>query len=817
MLSYFDSITVPGLEHITVFRDDEDAAQFYALPSTPRVARDDNGRLLLDLLIYARDVDKLPPEDLEAQRGWLAASVELALTEEEHRKILDHLREVMKSERTGIFLRFFGLSAPNREPKLTLPPQFVDGSVKLDVPTAGGTTTALATSKPSLISTNLATIAGNLSQDSSELIRQTVLKGGLPMAVSYELTFLARIPSIKVEIHGTRTAFLEETINRYKTTAVTYRYGTWDWWWGYYWWCYRWAETYTKTNTTIESHQRDTKSISIKIDTSDFRDDPAAQTAIAEFEKMAIGIFSEHVVPSILSNVSAQFDALKKKLTDASGGGEGADPNKEQPFGISDLTGSITDTIDITMERSSVIRVTKNPNGTLAKDLTPEDVKKAVTYLDLSDPYFKELPVRVRANVNFERDPVYGLKVFLDYDQNDDRIPRAVKGSKTMLFTSADQVQSFRQILARAADGRVKDTYSYWSEIIYKDTGQTIRVPSSGSLQSRESELVISYRSLGFIQVALELAPMPEQVTSVDVAIRYPRSNLPSATQKFTLSKDKPTASFFSYTGHDGDPDPYRYSVTYVLTDGQRVDLPEREERSERLPISNPFEDTVATTFVANADFTVVDKVIVDARYVDKDNDLSLDHHAELTSNGDSSMWQTSLRDPAKLDFTYTTLVLFKNGSSQQGGPTPDLLGRSVTVGTGGTSALEVLLVPNLSDGNPVAIVQIEYEDKENQVHQAQNFRLDNTQTSLSFKVLLRDQTKRTYRYRIQLLASATAPAWDSDWLDGSDTVLIVSPPQGGAVTPPAGPVAPPVTPPVDQPVTPPVAPTEPVPTPPSG
>ncbi|MGH3992576.1 MAG: hypothetical protein ACRDSN_08935, partial [Pseudonocardiaceae bacterium] len=305
MLSYFDSITVPGLEHITVFRDDEDSSQFYALPSTPRLAKDDAGHRLLDVVIYARNVDTLPPEDLEAQRGWLSASVELALSEEEHRKILDHLRQVMRNERSTFFARLVGLAlGGDREPQLSLPPQFVDGKVTIDVPTvpaaAGGATTPLATSKPSLISTNVATVSGNLSQDSSEAIRQLVLKGGLMGTVNYELTFLARIPSIKVEISGTRSAFLEESINKYKTTGVTYHQHTWAWWWGWYWWTYRWAETYPKTNTTIESHQRDVKSISLKIDTTDFRDDPAAVEANAAFEKMAIELFSEHVVPSIL-------------------------------------------------------------------------------------------------------------------------------------------------------------------------------------------------------------------------------------------------------------------------------------------------------------------------------------------------------------------------------------------------------------------------------------------------------------------------------------------------------------------------------------
>src|SRR5437016_1806821 len=83
MLSYFNSITVPGLEHITVFRDDEDATQFYAMPSTPRLARDNQGRLLLDLpfsLELAKDgTAEMIFEPVEPQEGdwWNAVLVDL--------------------------------------------------------------------------------------------------------------------------------------------------------------------------------------------------------------------------------------------------------------------------------------------------------------------------------------------------------------------------------------------------------------------------------------------------------------------------------------------------------------------------------------------------------------------------------------------------------------------------------------------------------------------------------------------------------------------------------------------------------------------
>jgi hypothetical protein len=803
MLSYFNSITVPGLEHITVFHDDEDATQFYAMPSTPRLARDNQGRLLLDLIIYARDADKLAPEDLEVQRGWVAASVELQLTADEHQKILDHLKMLLAGETSGLFLRILGLSLGDRTPKLALPPQFVDGTVTLTVPTPGGTTTALNTSKPSLIGTNLATIAGDLSQDSSELIRQSVLKGGLPMAAMYELEFLARIPAVEVTISGSHSAFVSETIDRYKSVQTVYHQYSWGWWQDWYWWTIRWAEQYATTNTSIKSLQTDVKSIQLTIDESDFRNDPESVKAKQEFEAMALKIFSDSVVPTIMRDVSAQFDQLKKKL-DAEG--KGQDP-KQEAFGVSELTGQITETIDISLKKSAVIKVRKNPNGTLAKELTDEQVKKAITYLDLADPYLKELPIRVRANVNFSTDPVFALKVFVEYDQTDEfQRNIRVKKSETMTFTSANEVQSFRPVMARGSDGSVKDTYSYWSEIIYKETGQTIRVPAQGSLQARDTELVVSYRSLGFIKVAIALGTMPDEVTAVEVAIRYPRSNLPSASQRLTLTKTAATASFFTYTGHDGEPDPYRYSVSYVLADGQRVDIPEVEDRAENLTISTPFEDRVSTTFLAQAEWSEVQRLIIDARYEDAANDFSDDFHAELNVGALTVAWPLSLRDPKKLDFSYTTTLVRSSGAVPPATTHVGTLGQTVTVGSEAIDQLEVVLIPNLDwTGYTSVVVQLEYKDAANGVSKNETILLDAGTAEKRFRVQVKDPTKTSYRYRYLLVSSNPALRYDSQWQEGTDTLLQISAP----ATPPV------VAPPASQPVTPVVA--APVPTPPQG
>ena len=768
MLSYFDSITVPGLESVTVYRDDEDATRFYVMPSTPRLARDDKGQLLLQLMIYARDVDTLPPDQLEAQRGWIAASVELRLTPEEEEKVRAHLRELVNSGRFLWFANFFRLQATPTEPKITLPPEWVAGDVAMTMPAPGGSST-ITTSKPSLISTNVATLAGDLSQDASEIARQAVLAGGLPMAVSYTgLTFVARIPSITVRIHGDRSAYMRETIERYQVHHEVEHTTTVDF--GLIEFTSRYYREWTTNHTSFDQFQRDTQSIRLEIDDSDFRSDPEAVAIRAKFEEMAIKIFTESVVPSIMKSAEDQFTAARGAVAAASDA-KATPP----PVSVQTLVSNISGTIDMTFSKTAVVQVVKNPNGALARDLQPDEIASAVEYMDLSDPYFKELYLRVHANVNFAQDPVYGLKVNIEYDQQDDQIPRPVKGSTSMLFTSADEVKTFRQILARGADGRTKEEYRYFSEIIYKETGQTIRVPASGYLPGSGTELVISYRSLGFVKVGVTLGPQPTEVVSVRVAFTYPRSTAASATQTIELTTAAPQGRYFTYTGHDGDPDPYTYGVTYVLQDGQQMDVAPQSSRAESLVIGNPFESRTTATFVAQADFTVVDKVIVDASYEDPTNDLSLSHHAELTANGQSSPWSVALRDPARVDFTYRTTVLFKNGSSEQGGPTPSTLGQTVLVGVGATAALEVMIVPNIDDRrHQMAIVQMEYRDEATGTHQAQSYQVTNGMTAAVFRVLLRNPEARTYRYRIQLLASTQAAAWDSGWRESADGVLLV-------------------------------------------
>lgn len=747
MLSFYGSFKVPGVPYVTIYRDDEQAHKFYMVPERPTIARDEDGDPLFTFLLYARDVDRLPADQLEAQRGYLALSTQVAVSPADEQKIRDYLRGMLNGEHQRGF-RFLRLMLMQVEPELGYPPEFIKGSVEFRTFGEEMAPFTAGSKVPSLTGTNIASFSQSLTQDGSELFRQAIVKAIVPAVITYSLTFLARIPALSIRIRGDRAAFYQELKEKLTQTQVsTVDLG---------------IITYTTIQTwetmTLAEFRSTFHSLTIEIDDRDFREGGGADDITQKVEEMAFKILENQILPSFFENA---FPAKPD------------DPKTDQWLSTRK---QVSGQIDVRLTRSDVVEVTVNPNAQLSQVLTPDEIQKHTAYVDLSQPYFQELDVKVSANVNFASDPIYALKVFLDYDQHDDLRDVQVKKAKEFKFTSGDQVQRLRQIMAKGRDSAPKDAYRYWSTLVYKDTGETIRVPSQGALESRERELVISYRQLGFVKVNLAMAAMPDKVRAAQVRMRYPGYQAPSADQSFELTREKPTATYFTYTGGTAAPGPYRYRISYVLTDGQRIDDAEQDGRAQSLVIPDPFEQTITTRFLAQGDFNVVQKIIVDALYQDRPNDFTADHHAELAGNGETSAWAIGVRDPNARTFEYGQTIVYRNGGKEDLPKQTGTLGTTITVGKGAVDALDIT-VTSLVDWAKyqLVLVYLEYADAANAVHESKNFTLrrgsDGDQT---WRVLLRDKAQRAYRYRVRLMGLDGANNREVDWTTTTDPILVV-------------------------------------------
>lgn len=755
MLNLFGSEKVPGVEHLQLYRSDSEPHKWYMVTDRVGIARDDAGQPLISFILYARDLDRLGPTEAEVERGWLGLTTQVAVTPEEEQKILAHLRAKLQAERANgsAFLRLAGLpiSALQAEPEISYAPEFISGTAMFTLLDSELVPHVVGSGHPSLLATNVASFAASLSQDGAELLRQSLQTGGIPALVEYkDLTFLARIPAIEITITGDRHEFFNEIVTHYysshsRTQTVDYAG----------WFRYHYTQYWSSSITTLQQFRNQFQSVQIEINDQEFRDDPEAAALTKQLETLALEMFKDTVMPSMFEAMAAMPEEQRKSVDSVS----------------QELRG----TIRISLKRSAVIQKPYSPNSVLRSVLKPDELARATTFLDLGQPMFSELAVGVHANVNFKDDPIFGLKVFIDYDQKDDLRNVRVRKAKEFLIQDADTVQRFRVPMARGADGAPKDTYRVWSKLVYRETGEEVRVPPGDgtAIESRDREQVISYRRLGFRRVAIALGLIPDSIRSVEVWMEQPGAQAPSAEQTFHLTRDKPSAVFFTHTGKE-QPEPYRYKLTYVLAGDQRMDLKTETSQSELLSVGDPFELTLSTPFIVAGDFSVIEKLIVDATYQDSANDLRLTHHAELGRNGETSDWVVGLRDPDRLAFDYTVQVLFKGGAKQTQTSRSGTLGQTVFVG-GGVDALEVMLVPNFDSAvYRLALVEMLYDDGDTTRRQ-QQFRLSPDQSEdVMFRVLLQDATKRKYRYRIRLLGVSPGVTADSGWRDGEDTFLLV-------------------------------------------
>src|SRR5690348_391298 len=197
MLSLYDQIVVPGVDHVVLHRDGEKPHRFYMLTDKASLVREDDGTKLFTFMLYARNVDQLAETDREVERGYIAMSTNVAVSDADQQKILAYLRDRLSGEVSRGY-RFLGVLVGTAEPELAYPPLWIDGTVELVTVPADMAPFSAGSKQPSLVGTNVAVFAQNLTQDGAEFMRQSLLHGRTPALVNYTLRYAAQIPAVKV-------------------------------------------------------------------------------------------------------------------------------------------------------------------------------------------------------------------------------------------------------------------------------------------------------------------------------------------------------------------------------------------------------------------------------------------------------------------------------------------------------------------------------------------------------------------------------------------------------------------------------------------
>jgi|GEM_PF-3513782 len=191
------------LNRVTVFGDNADPDQFYYLPEQVHLATDNSGKPQFTLIKYMRDITDNPDwtEGEQLGGGFLIFSVNLSLDADTRSQIIRQANKFSKGS-----------------PNLATAP-FTDGTVRVlaldatNAPVQGRirfVENVIGTTKPSLFGDLQATFSLELSQEGVTMLEQAFEKGGQPIGLVYDMTFLGLRPAFDVTVKADYRRIYEE-------------------------------------------------------------------------------------------------------------------------------------------------------------------------------------------------------------------------------------------------------------------------------------------------------------------------------------------------------------------------------------------------------------------------------------------------------------------------------------------------------------------------------------------------------------------------------------------------------------------------------
>ncbi|MEM7152825.1 MAG: hypothetical protein AAF799_08280 [Myxococcota bacterium] len=666
MLNLLDRQTI---EDLTVYRDDQDVRKFYALPDTPTIDKDRQGRPSFLFVKYVDDRRNVAEED-EKNGAYTQMRATLGIDAERTERVMNHLREqLVEEKRKGI--KPFGKKIQSTEPLLARP-DWTEGAVTLSTFSAsedGMVRSVAGSQKPDLSGDLGAAFALELDPAGAAIFWDAFESGNVPIVLSYELTYKARVPAAKMVIHAERekvqeaiythtrpyvfkparkryVALARQVINRGVMATLRQTHGK----------LLKFMVPRKQIKTAV------TNTIDVKITFGEGGGDTEVREKLME---IASDMLSNNIIPAFFAG-----NQVLDQITDVE---EGED--------LLELKDDIEESLEpfhIELSEEVAVDRNSNPSGIIQMLLTEEERQLAFREVPLSDPFFEQLDVTTRtAGVQFERDGIDSIHVFLEYDHTDAKTGERVFFNDDAVLTGDDEELTFHvERLARDADGNAITHYRIRTEIHYR-----VDLPKSVGrwVKQQQRQVIVAPRALGAIRVELKLTARPETVEAAEVHLAY-RSGAGQVIERtITLTGDEPNQSWFQFTGdfeEQGIEPTYRYRVTWILPGGARLESETRAETRDVLEIGSPFTTPLEFTVRPEGSMEGVAEIAGELHYHDTRHDYSIVRSFSLTKLSSEEVVNVPAIEGGPRTATVEGRIVYEDGAHDE------LTAREVEPGT---------------------------------------------------------------------------------------------------------------------------------------
>lgn len=710
------------IEGYTAFEDDESPFTFYVLPTSPRFRiNPDTGRPVFMYIKYKNAVPRPPkkPGDLPSNGGgFVIFDVEIAIDEAKMPKIMEALQARMPQA--------VGTAAVKIAPLTPL-----SGSVSLrllDSPTAGQPEGFLvekvnAAASPTLYGNFVAPFTAELSEQGATLLEKALQGSGGVAQVDYDLMVPVRLPDATVSIWFEASKFMSFQ----QSVEVD-----WD------------ACGDDKYRETVHEKfiQSDSGGVHVEIGGGVALPDKERNDLSKELRAWGFASLDDAVKRMILGDIPPVSED-NRKLPD---GMEKAYRNftvdKKSSFRRNFSEGMV---FQKNLGPKSTL-----PNITEMKDKTGTALKWTdfARTVDLDDPFFRSLAVRVVVGADFKNLPIDTIEVKLKYKtDNDTKIAEflfdgtKVQAEGSALLKDASGTMTFNPMMSNN-----NREYEYEYEVSYKGSAKTLKVPIQ---KVNDPILKINVDDVGIFSVDIEAGDIDfDEVKSASVSVQYDDvpAGVPKVSQTVTLTKETTRANIQSLIFQPRTT-PYKYRVKYKMSSGREFEVDWKPEQSRQLFVNDPFSAQKIVNIRSVGDLeTRISNIQVDIEYVDDVAAYRQTQSINLNKSMPFSDWIIPVIDESRGKVTYAAKVFLKNGSVIE---LPMTEAKSATILVG-TPSIRVSLLPDLLEYDKLKIVKVtmRYKDPANAVDETDDimFRKNDTLPK-EWIIEIADRTKKEYEW----------------------------------------------------------------------
>jgi hypothetical protein len=604
-----------------VFRDHQDADQFYFLPGNPKLAMED-GKLDFTLYKYRFDITENPASDHTHAKG---AGLALFSTEIPVAN-LQALRDEVASQ------------SGRSNARLT-PVVFTTASVHALIAHTDGDnliSDLVETHPAPIVSPHHAAFALALTAEGATFMEAAVKGGMSPVGVVYEIGFLALSPAVNAKVRMQYDRIYDDFS---VSLGFTYYYVS------------------AKLDLELESLiERDV--IHIEIVSFTDADDEERQRQI--------------VMNLVSARVKQDFfhSGLPPQQDDSAPTGPLA-----QLLGTSTSNSKVSSTsalfvlkarfdlqtelkeFNLVYDGRAAIELTHTSSGflsTIVKDAPPPNIQE----IDLHDPFFATLDVQLHSTIDFATfTELKAATLNLFFGDH-----------RASYIFSPSTVGPFRFAAALAQPGQ--DQYQYDIDYDFDTNASTGAARlSAGPFQSQSRALVIDPMvHFRYKRTAFQFGPLdPTQVPQIHIHVRAsPGEGKPDlASEEIVLNVNDRQQIWRLHLPLTAPPFTVLARTDWEDAHGVVHTGDESEITSETVVALGPYRDLLSIQILPAADWNTVSQVVVEIRYQDDDNLIDKQFIFTSAQKGAPQYLDIPLIDPSKRQYRWQETIMLLDGTSE--------------------------------------------------------------------------------------------------------------------------------------------------------